>query len=72
MIEAISLSPIIALMANDNWMEFSLRYIVDYRKLQELGESRDMAWKDLKSGVDQVVDDLKRSVKQTISRFKEK
>ncbi len=31
-IDAVDLDPKVSLVANDNWMEFSIRYIVDYKK----------------------------------------
>jgi hypothetical protein len=27
-----NIDPVVALIANDNWLEFTLRYIVDYKK----------------------------------------
>jgi hypothetical protein len=27
-----SVEPVVTLIANDNWLEFTLRYIVDYKK----------------------------------------
>ncbi len=32
LIEDASVEPMITLVANDNWMEFTVRYVVDYKK----------------------------------------
>jgi universal stress protein A len=42
------------------------------KMLQELKQSSSLAWGDLKSGLDQILKDLKRSLKQSASRFKKK
>jgi hypothetical protein len=32
LIEDASVEPMVTLVANDNWMEFTLRYVVDYKR----------------------------------------
>jgi small-conductance mechanosensitive channel len=32
MIEAVAVEPVVTLVMNDNWVEYTLRYIVDYKK----------------------------------------
>jgi nucleotide-binding universal stress UspA family protein len=41
-------------------------------RIRAYGTSGGEAWKDLKTGVDQALDELKKSIKQAVSRFKEK
>jgi nucleotide-binding universal stress UspA family protein len=41
-------------------------------KIRAYRTSGGEAWKDLKTGVDQALDELKKSIKQAVSRFKEK
>ncbi len=42
------------------------------KKLRELKGSGDGAWADLKEGMDYALDDLKRSLKRALSRFRQK
>jgi len=32
MIEDVNLAPVVTMLTNDNWVEYTLRYIVDYKK----------------------------------------
>lgn len=49
-IEPAELDPRVFLVANDNWMEFSLRYVVDYKKRRI---TKDLLFTNILEGVDQ-------------------
>jgi hypothetical protein len=49
-IEPTELDPRVFLIANDNWMEFALRYVVDYKKRRI---TKDLLFTHILDGVDQ-------------------
>lgn len=48
-IEDASVEPIVTLVANDNWMEFTLRYVVDFKKRRS---TKDLLFTRILDGVD--------------------
>lgn len=50
-VDSTEVAPRIFLIANDNWMEFTLRYIVDYKKRRIARRSKPMTWRSAIQGI---------------------
>jgi small-conductance mechanosensitive channel len=48
-IEDASVEPMVTMTANDNWMEFTLRYVVDYKRRRT---TKDQLWQHVLDGMD--------------------